>query len=353
MPNAKPYIPEYYTKIKGGGNSRCSNLELLRIVSMLLVLLIHFVPHHCIPSPESLSSETGTTIINLCLKSLSFICVNCFILISGYFGIRWKIKSFLNLLFQILFWIFFGVGIAYLLDIGFEGNTTEALIGFINARWFIPAYLALYIIAPVLNAFTENCSSTELLRYLLIFYLFSTIFGYFLLSSEFNEGMSLISLIGIYLTGAYLKRDDSVFKQFNAKTSLLSYFLCGLALLIASLCLYSIGINKSIYGYLNPVVIMQSVFLFLFFKNLKISFNPVINFIAASAFSIYLFHMHPMIISTYGKCCKYLAENTWAILTVPAFFISLFAFCVVVDRFRILIFQSSYNLVRHEDTAGA
>lgn len=335
------------------GGSRNSNLELLRIVSMLLVLLIHFVPHHCLPDPESLSSETGTTLINLCLKSLSFVCVNCFILISGYFGIRWKIKSFLSLLFQILFWIFLGICIAYFLNIGLENNVTDALIGFINARWFIPAYLALYVIAPVLNAFTEKCSSTELLRYLLIFYLFSTLFGYFLLSREFNEGMSLISLIGIYLTGAYLKREDSVFKQFNARTSLLSYFLCGLVLFIASLCLYIVGFNKSIYGYLNPVVIIQSVFLFLFFKNLKIKFNPVINFIAASAFSVYLFHMHPMIVRSYGECCRYLAETSWGILTVPAFFISLFAFCVVIDKIRIFLFQSCYKLVRHESIAGA
>lgn len=341
------------TSKTGVGNSRCSNLELLRIVSMLLVLMIHFVPHHCIPSPESLSSETGTTLINLCLKSLSFVCVNCFILISGYFGIRWKFKSFLNLLFQILFWIFFGVCIAYFLNIRFESNTADALIGFVNARWFIPAYLALYVIAPVVNAFIEKCSSMELLRYLLIFYLFSTLFGYFLLSKEFNEGMSLISLIGIYITGAYLKRDDSVFEQFGAKAALVSYFLCALVLLIASLGLYSIGINKSIYGYLNPIVILQSIFLFLFFRNLKIKSKPVINFIAASAFSVYLFHMHPLIIDSYGKVCKLLANNVWAVLTVPAFFIFLFAFCVVIDRFRIFIFHSVYKLVQHESTAGA
>ncbi len=37
-------------------------------------------------------------------ESSSICAVDCFILISGYFGIRWKFKSLFNLIFQMMFY---------------------------------------------------------------------------------------------------------------------------------------------------------------------------------------------------------------------------------------------------------
>ena len=39
-------------------------------------------------------------------ESTSICAVNAFLLISGYFGIKWKFKSFFNLIFQIFFYAF-------------------------------------------------------------------------------------------------------------------------------------------------------------------------------------------------------------------------------------------------------
>jgi hypothetical protein len=91
-------------KIGGEPQERSSNIELLRILSMFLVLMIHYIPYRTLPTHDTLAHDTLGTLFDLELRSISFVCVNCFILISGYFGIRWKLKSFSNLLFQILFW---------------------------------------------------------------------------------------------------------------------------------------------------------------------------------------------------------------------------------------------------------
>lgn len=70
--------------------TRQSNFELLRIVLMLLVLLIHYVPVRM----RDMGGDAGYTndwlwdVVNLELKSLSIVCVNCFVLISGYWGIK-------------------------------------------------------------------------------------------------------------------------------------------------------------------------------------------------------------------------------------------------------------------------
>ena len=94
----------YTNKIERETQERSSNIELLRILSMFLVLMIHYIPSRTLPTHDTLAHDTLGTLFDLELRSISFVCVNCFILISGYFGIRWKLKSFSNLLFQILFW---------------------------------------------------------------------------------------------------------------------------------------------------------------------------------------------------------------------------------------------------------
>lgn len=340
-------IPDYRKMPNGGVNSpRQSNMEALRIVAMLLVLLTHFAQIHCVPSPQGLASDTFATIVNLCLRSLSYVCVNCFILISGYFGIRWRVRSFANLLFQIFFWIIFGVAVAAALDFGFNGSVSGACLSMLNGRWFIPAYISLYIMAPVINAFVEKATTKELLAYLLSFYAFSTFFGYFMFSQEFNEGMSLISLIGIYLTGAYLRRGDMVLYKWKVRRSFIAYFLLGLLLVVMSIVALEMGISSSLYGYLNPVIILQSVFLFLFFRGINIGRRKWINYVAASAFSVYLFHMHPLVYGKYKEICHWLIDETVPALTLPILFAAIFAFCTLVDHFRLAVFSGACRLFK-------
>lgn len=291
------------------------------------------------PSPEKLSFDTANTILNLCLRSISFVCVNCFILISGYFGIRWKIRSFSNLIFQILFWLAVGVAFAKIIGIKYDGSVLGSCLSMINGRWFIPAYISLYVVAPLLNAFIEKSSTKQLPRYIIIFYIFSTLYGYFMSSKEFNEGMSLISLIGIYLTGAYLHREDKILSKLNSWSWLGLYFACALLLIVISIGLLRLNISSLIFEYLNPIIILQSVFLFMFFERLNIGTHKWINFIAASSFAVYLFHFHPLVYGKYQETCRLLIDETSAWLTVPLFFIAIFAFCVIADRIRILIFN--------------
>lgn len=64
------------------------------------------------------------------------------------------------------------------------------------------------------------------------------------------------------------------------------YFAVGIGLVVLSVIAYKFNATKSVYGYLNPLVISQSVYLFLFFKKLNVRNSKIINLIAASAFSV-------------------------------------------------------------------
>ncbi|MCH5331655.1 MAG: acyltransferase family protein [Alistipes sp.] len=335
-------------KYSGGGFSasrektRQSNLELLRIVSMFLVLLIHYIPTRTTPSFETLHTDTLGTLFNMELRSIAKVCVNCFILISGYFGIKWRGRSICSLLFQVLFWVVAGYLIGTLTGIYEQGSLVfiKKQLVFWSSRWFLPAYLALYLVAPLINAFVEQCDEKRLWRYILVFYTVSTLYGYCMVSQEFNEGMSMISLMGLYLIGRYIGRFEKRWMQFNKYVDLSIYFGLGFLLVAINTVTLLCGIASSPYGYLNPVVIVQSVYLFLFFKKLDVGSSRVVNFIAASSFAAYLFQTHICIDGFYLDTCHWINDNCSAAFMVAlGFIVAVFAAAVMVDRVRIWLFN--------------
>ena len=86
------------------GKSRDSNIELLRILSMLLVLGLH-VNYLALGKVTitDVASDPFVSLMKMELESLCIVCVNLYVLISGYFGIKIKKKSLFSLLFTILF----------------------------------------------------------------------------------------------------------------------------------------------------------------------------------------------------------------------------------------------------------
>ena len=87
--------------------------------------------------------------------------------------------------------------------------------------------------------------------------------------------MSALSLCGLYLIGAYLRISTLPIFAFKAKYDFLIYIGLGLCMAITNLLLLSFGIYSSPYGYLNPIVIIMAIYLFLFFKKVNIGNNKI------------------------------------------------------------------------------
>ena len=338
----------------GGGKQRASNIEFLRIISMLLVLLIHYVGTIKV-DPVSIRTSTIDSLITIEMHSLAVVCVNCFILISGYFGIRWKAKSLASLLYQVLFWLFVGVMVANILDIKNTGSLVSIIGNYFSGRWFVPAYLGLYFLSPALNALIEKSNQKKLGRYIILFYLYSTIIGYALRSQEFNEGMSVMSLVGLYLIGAFLRKTSYTIFCYRPLVDFGIYLTLSLLLTGVNSGLLFVGISKSPLGYLNPLVILMSIYLFLFFQKLRIGEIKIINFVAASAFAVYLFHMHPLLYGLYQQICdKIHSAGIEAVFLLPIFFTTIFILTIIIDRIRIVSFGIIWNkILRNENPVGA
>lgn len=73
--------------------NRESKFELLRIVCMIFVITEHLVPH--ITDMQNVYG-VGYYVGNIA-NSFCVVAVNCFVLLSGYFGIKMKLKKILQL----------------------------------------------------------------------------------------------------------------------------------------------------------------------------------------------------------------------------------------------------------------
>ena len=77
---------------------RLSNIELLRIISMIFVMLIHVT--YALDRKNNSMVDTSLCVI---VQWITMICVDLFVLISGWFGIQFTVKGIVKLVYQTVF----------------------------------------------------------------------------------------------------------------------------------------------------------------------------------------------------------------------------------------------------------
>ena len=135
---------------------RKSNMEMLRIVSMLMVLAVHVdgaslgLPDAC-GDACSLDSRAWWRLV---VEGFAIVGVNCFTMISGYFGVRLTWRSVVRFLSQC---VFYSVGLytAMGLYTGFSapfswmGWWESWMVITHSDLWYVPAYFLLMLLRPV------------------------------------------------------------------------------------------------------------------------------------------------------------------------------------------------------------
>ena len=323
---------------------RDSNIELLRIVAMFLVLLDHsgytsINP----PTNEEAFSAPMLSLARHCCQSFSSICVNVFVLISGWFGIKVKISRIVEFLFQCYFICF--VSYFVLLAIGIAspmsmGEWVHFLV--LGDLWFVMAYLILYLMAPMLNKYIESLTQKQFMYFLLAFLMIQFLHGFVIQVSWFDKGMSPLTLMSIYMIGRYMRLYPNRYTTMNKWGDMLIYFAVSL---LGAVCTY-VSVRHGAEGYrffsyASPTIIMASVYFFLFFT--KISFRSrAINWIAVSAFAVYVLncegHFWSFYLSTNHSWWLNGSPQAYVINTL-LFNVAVFAVAILLDKIRIIVWQ--------------
>lgn len=320
------------------GGKRQSNIEALRLLSMLMVLNLHSFWGYDYNHGSELFQ-----VVDFFRESTSICAVNVFILISGYFGIKWKAKSFFNLIFQVLFYSFAVYLVAVLIG-AIDFNKSEFLNCFkgLYKSWgFITSYVTLYFLSPWLNAFAENTPSRTILLYILILFIAE---NFIFLST------GVINFCLLYIIGRLIHKTEMPNKlRVNANYS---YWIVTFLIFVSVFALYlkfhwdaeTMCRIVIAYSYSSPLIILQAVFLFLIFSRIKIQSN-FINWCASSCLAIFLIHMHPAIkyIGYYNYTeSLYELQVSEHILMLFFTISSVFFGSILIDKVRKLISDSIY-----------
>ena len=88
-----------------GQQKRMANYELLRILSMLMVITLHYLSHTgSLLTPGE--AAQGRQVLGTLIESFCIVAVNVYVLISGYFLVEagFRLKRILVLVGQVLFY---------------------------------------------------------------------------------------------------------------------------------------------------------------------------------------------------------------------------------------------------------
>lgn len=322
---------------------RKSNIELLRLVAMGMVLCLHMnFKTFGIPDLRCEGFELIVSIIRVFLESLCAVSVNVFILISGYFGIRFSYRGLIKFLFQCVFII--SVSYLFLLLLGsasFNIHNLMQCMCLSKSCWFIISYIGLYILSPVLNAFLDKSSVKQLQKLLFIYSIYAVLWGWIVKSEDFNNGYSCLSFIGMYILGHYLKLIKYHKFRYGVLyivSTVINAILCSLFILFFK----SHGVYLMI-SYLNPLIVFQSCMIFLYFANIKIKQSKIINTFAKSAFAVYLIHdCANFQVDNFQKLCYLSVDNNLllSLINLSFVFIGIYSLAISLDKIRLFIWDS-------------
>lgn len=268
---------------------RNSSIELYRIIAMLFVVIVH-----CngwlvggIPTDFDETNISVFRISQATIQAITCTCVNMFLLISGYFGLKLKWKSILN-----IYMLLISISIPFYLLSIFLGETFSVrqflsrFMAFSRSGYFVECYLLLMFFSPVLNAFIEKLGKNILL-WVLLFWGIEIYFEFVLHDGDlgFMRGYSFIHFVLIYMIGRTLSLYKGLLFQINKGKYLIIYILSTITILF----LYIILDLSSAFSYSSPFNIIATCSLFMLFAKTTY-YNRWINWVASSTFAVYIIH---------------------------------------------------------------
>ena len=236
--------------------------------------------------------------LSIILMNIVIIGTNIFFLISGYFGIHFKIKRFIELVFITYF--YGGVIELFLLwkgEISFN-TFIFSLVTLIEKYWFIEVYLLLMLMSVVLNIFIVHITEKLMNSVIIVGFIVLCIYGYIHDCSRIgvSQGFSIIWANYLYLVGAKIRTIKI------KRIPVVIIYLCSTIIYIGiSLCITFFG-KWELYwsfsiAYNNPLVFISSVMMFLLFCSAKnsnnVKANKIIHFFSSTTIGVYLIHTAP------------------------------------------------------------
>ncbi len=318
-------------------NQRQSGVELLRVIAIFMVLVCHANARVLgLPSPQDFVYSPSSSVVRMLFGCVGEGGVNIFVMISGWFGIHAKPRGLAKLLFQVFF-LLWGIYAVFLLTghATLNSHDIKVCLALTEEYWFVMAYIGLYILSPVLNAFVEKATRHEFQMVLAAFYVFQCYYCWASGAYDYYCGYSVTFFCGLYLTARYF-RLYSVRLLSSHGTAV--FFVCLLIVTVISVvAMARLGNGARMMRYDNPLVIISSLGLLSTFAHMRFH-SRVVNGLATACFAVYIIHFDPLVFHYFAWAVRWIYLSTSGLLTVVgigAFLVLVFLACWLIDRVRL------------------
>lgn len=339
--------------------ARNYGIDLLRIVSMLMIVVLHILSHGGMKDAVGLKPANEWLIYFL--ETAVFCAVNCYALISGYVGLfsNYKYSNLIVLWCRVLFYsapIAAACKLLFPAEVGVKDLISAFLPVLSGQYWYFSAYFILFLFIPVLNAALQTLSKKRMGAVLLaLVFILSVTYpvARLLLSDTFmlGEGYTAWWLMVLYLIGGYVRK-YGLFKNAKPSVLFLSYLFSVTVTWMSKWVITAVteglfGVIKStelLKSYISVTVLASAIFLFLLFEKIRVGkgWVKIISFLSPLAFSVYLIHDNRFIRAHLMKGrFEWLAHLPWyqMVLLVLAFAVGIYLVCSCVDLVRHYLFK--------------
>lgn len=275
-----------------------------------------------------------------------------FVLICGYFSAMPKKTSLVNLTFICLFWMIIQVAIRW----GFGEPITRRYLFFVtSSNWFIPSYIGLLLLSPILNTFCNSVSKKVLWGGVIVLLLYEMWFDWLPPRPDgngigANQGFSVFSFAILYLLSRAVRLHG--LPNWFKKYSFAIYVICSFTIAVVAYVAYVLKLDEvagiSYYSYINPLVILSSVAFLTMFSRINMQ-SKVINHLAKSTLAV-LFG-HSAITFLYTRQFRWLYDNCSGIKIIEYWILSVFLVfvaCIAIDQIRLLLYRPINDFLKRK-----
>lgn len=345
---------------------RMANLELLRCVAMMMVVVLHYLGKSQL-LPELTGESLGAQgVAAWLLESFSVVAVNVYMFISGYFlcTSSFKLSRLLKLWLQV--WIYsvgFGLigmmtGVMTEISVDTHFFLTLLFPVWMEHYWFMTAYIFLYLLLPFIGIALRHMTKQQLRStVIMLLIVFSVIKSVLPLRLEMDaKGYDCIWYLCVFAVAAYVRRFGIPALEKKGRGILL-YVVCVLLIFGGTMALRMVFLKTGSLGRMTGMcmeynhILPLLAALGLFYAFLKLDFKgkiaDVIVKIAPYTLGVYLLHENLGLRYTWqrwfgaDKVSGVLSLLLHTILAVVA----VFAVGILVDMLRALLMKGIHGVL--------
>ena len=343
-----------------GRMQRDSNLELFRIITMLLIIAHHYVTNSGLLDARGAiySSPLGVkSIFLLLIGAWGKPGINCFLMITGYFMCQKKItaKKFCKLLFEVLFYNVV-ITLVFVLT-GYVRLDLKLLVKAVLpintlSRNFTGCFLVFYLCIPFLNVLVQHINEKQHKLLLLLLGFMYVILGSNLLGSVEMNYVSWFAVV--YLIAAYIKLYPKPLFENRKLWGIITISVILFTAISFPVLEYFYnhlgGETKALFYFVTDsnfvVPVIFGISTFLFFKNTKVRYSKLINLLGASTFGVFCIHTNgdAMRRWLWGDVLKVVNafNSSFTILHALGSIVLIFTVCSCVDIMRRRIIEEPF-----------